>query len=184
MPEHDQNLAELGDALQADLRDATGREGLRIAGTPRRLTGGFDTDTYAFDIEAAPEAEREKLVLRHYREAAGSDRPLFESTVQNAAARSGQPVPEAPYDTTGRSLIGRAYMVMRLMPGMSLLEILMADPMGKAEMASTLLGTTQARIHDLDPGGLTRALNAANIDTHRSDCTTIFHASRPLLGTA
>ena len=89
----DQEAADLTDALETELRDVTGRNGLQLTGALQRLTGGFDTDTYAFELEAAPGSAPESLVLRHYRQAAGSDRPQIESTIQSVAARAGHPVP-------------------------------------------------------------------------------------------
>jgi aminoglycoside phosphotransferase (APT) family kinase protein len=44
------------------------------------------------------------------------------------------------------------------MPGISLLDTLMADPMGSAEMIVNVLGTTHARIHGLDTSDLLVAL--------------------------
>ena len=124
----------------------------------RRLTGGFDTDTYAFELDAGHGDPSESLVLRHYRESSRSDRPLVESTVQNVSANAGHPVPAVPYDTTSRSLLWRAHIVMQRMPGISLLDTLMADPMGSAEMIVNVLGTTHARIHGLETSDLIVAL--------------------------
>ena len=43
------------------------------------MTGGFDTDKYAFELEPEHVGPRESLVLRHYRKSSRSDRPRVES---------------------------------------------------------------------------------------------------------
>jgi aminoglycoside phosphotransferase (APT) family kinase protein len=52
---------------------------------------------------------------------------------------------------------------MQRMPGISLLDTLMADPAGTAEMASKALGSTQARIHALDANDMIVALEHSGI---------------------
>jgi hypothetical protein len=96
-------------ALEIELRDTTQANELHIVGDVQHLTGGFDTDTYAFKLDVRHGAPSDNLVLRHYRESSGPDRPKVESTVQNVSAATGHPVPAVTYDTTGRSLLGRGY---------------------------------------------------------------------------
>lgn len=122
-----------------------------------RLTGGFDTETYAFDLDEAPDELSGGLVLRLFRDLGQSHRVRSETAVQNMAASSGHPVPRVPVETAGRTILGRPYLIMKRVAGEALLEILSADPPGTAEAAADLLGRTQARLHGL---GVTEAINA------------------------
>jgi aminoglycoside phosphotransferase (APT) family kinase protein len=49
------------------------------------------------------------------------------------------------------------------MPGISLLDTLMAGPAGAAEMVSKALGSTQATIHSTDAGGMISALARSGV---------------------
>jgi len=110
-----------------------------------RLEGGFDTETYAFHLAGAPDALSGNLVVRLFRGREGH-RVRSEAAIQNQLARC-FPAPRVPIDTAGRTIIGRPYVVMRRLPGKSLLDTLLAN--AQAAQAGALLGAAQARLHSL-----------------------------------
>lgn len=153
--DHEQRIAA---ALEANLRQATGRA-LRLGAGVLRLTGGFDTETYAFRLDDAPDAPDAlawDLVVRLFRGPRESHRVHSEAAIQNHLAHS-YPAPPVPIDTAGLNIMGRPYLVMRRLPGRSLLEVLRADPAAAGD-AGALLGAAQARLHSLDVGEALRAL--------------------------
>jgi aminoglycoside phosphotransferase (APT) family kinase protein len=144
-------------ALEANLRRATG-QALRLGAGLERLTGGFDTETYGFRLEGA-HALSGDLVLRLFRGARESGRVRSEAAIQNQVAR-GYPVPRVPIDTVGWTIMGKPYLIMRRLPGRSLLDSL-ADSSVTAELAGAagvLLGTAQAQLHNLPADEAMRAL--------------------------
>jgi len=145
---------EIAAALEANLRQATG-QALRLGAGVLRLTGGFDTETYAFRLVGAPDALSGDLVLRLFRGARESGRVRSEAAIQNQVAQS-YPVPRVPIDTAGWTIMGRPYLIMRRLPGRSLLDSLVAGP--TAGPAGVLLGTAQAQLHSLPAGEAMRAL--------------------------
>lgn len=153
--DHEQRVAA---ALEANLRRATG-QALRLGAGVLRLTGGFDTETYAFRLVGAPDALSGDLVLRLFRGARESDRVRSEAAIQNQVAQS-YPVPRVPIDTAGWTIMGKPYLIMRRLPGRSLLDTLAGSIMTTevAGAAGALLGTAQARLHSLPAGEVTRTL--------------------------
>lgn len=146
-------------ALEDNLRQATGRA-LRLGAGVERLMGGFDTETYSFWLEEAPDPLAGGLILRLFRGAHESDRVRSEAAIQNQVAQS-YPVPSVPIDTAGWTIMGKPYLVMRRLPGRSLLDTL-ADSIVTAELAGAagvLLGTAQAQLHNLPAGAAMRALS-------------------------
>jgi hypothetical protein len=77
--DHEQKIAA---ALEASLRQATGLT-LRLGAGVQRMTGGFDTETYAFRLEDAPETLSGDLVLRLFRGVRESHRVSSEAAIQN-----------------------------------------------------------------------------------------------------
>ncbi|MEM7213626.1 MAG: phosphotransferase, partial [Pseudomonadota bacterium] len=152
-------------SLEEDLRRKTGHEGLRLACELHRMIGGFDTETYAFRLHGAPDTLNGDLVLRLFRASDPSDRVRFESTIQEAMATRSYPAPGVPLDTAGREIMGRPYLVMRRLPGRSLLELMLAGPADSSDdHGAELLARTQARLHGLSATEAMIALARAGLD--------------------
>ena len=159
--DHERSIAA---TLQANLRQATGQE-LRLSAGIQRLTGGFDTETYGFRLEDAPDALSGDLVLRLFRGARERHRVRSEAAIQNQVARS-YPVPSVLIDTAGWTIMGRPYLIMRRIPGRSLLDTL-ADPTARA--AGALLGTAHARLHSVPAGEVIQALASFDLSAWTPD---------------
>ena len=89
---------------------------------------------------------------------------LAETAIQNLASRAGHAVPEVPIDSVGATIAGRPFIVMRRLPGATLLDVLSEDPMNALEPAARLMGRTQARLHNLDATGAVRSLELTGLD--------------------
>jgi aminoglycoside phosphotransferase (APT) family kinase protein len=161
--DHEQQIAA---SLEANLRQATGLE-LRLGTGVQRLTGGFDTETYGFRLEGAPDALAGDLVLRLFRGAHEGHRVPSEAAIQNQVARV-YPVPRVPVDTAGWTIMGKPCLIMRWLPGRSLLDTVLADPPAAAA-AGALLGTAQARLHGLPAGEAMRALAGFDLSAWMPD---------------
>lgn len=158
------DLARIANELNDFLRLKLGDE-VALRGEVTRLTGGYDTDTFAFDISNAPENIPNELVLRLYRGMGDSDRVIQESTVQNAAHHGGHPVPLVPVNSEGHHLINRPFIVMERLRGSALGEQL-DDPAVLKSLPGTLAGL-QADFHSLDSTGLRRRLAESGINVER-----------------
>ena len=159
--DHQQRVAA---SLEDDLRRMTGHKDLHLASELHRMIGGFDTETYAFRLHGAPDTLNGDLVLRLFRASDPDDRVRFESTIQDAMAARGYPAPGVPLDTAGREILGRPYLVMRRLPGRSLLELISAGPADISDNGAELLARTQARLHGLSATEAMMALARAGLD--------------------
>ncbi|MEO1018897.1 MAG: phosphotransferase [Pseudomonadota bacterium] len=151
-------------ALEAFLRRATGREGLRVAFGLERITGGFDTAIYGFRLEGAPDALSGALVLRLFRDAGQGRRARGEAAVHDVLASNGFPTPGMLVDTVGATILDRPFLIMKRLRGRPLLAVFSADPAGTAETAGALLGETQARLHGLPMPAMEQAFIEAGVD--------------------
>ena len=147
------SLEEMSQTLRAWLRAELGAPRLDYAAPPARLSGGYETYTYRFAVSGAPPPWDTPKVLRLYPARFGTSNALWESTVQNALADAGYPVPRAHVVCTDTTLLGGAFFVMERLPGTLMMH---APP----EQIPGLLGRAHARLHDLDPGPLAQALAA------------------------
>ena len=156
--------------LEECLRRITGCTGLRLAGGLRRLTGGFDTHIFAFELAGAPAELSGSLVFRLFGEPGHVNRARVEAAVHRTAAAGGPRVPGLRVDSDGYSVLGRPFLVMEYVPGIALEEAL-ADPAVFAA-APRMLAGTQAGLHSLSSSVLARALTEAGVDVSR---LTPFH---------
>jgi aminoglycoside phosphotransferase (APT) family kinase protein len=118
------------------------------------LSGGFDTDIFAFRLSGAPPALSGPLVLRVLAPHHDPLRALRERAIQNAVADMGFPAPRAPLASADPGILGGAFLVMERCPGRPLLA---ARRLG---IAALLVGT-HLRLHALDPSPLLGALDQA-----------------------
>ena len=118
------------------------------------LSGGFDTEIFAFRLSGAPPALSGPLVLRVLGPHHDPLRALRERATQNAVEDMGFPAPRAPLASADLRILGGAFLVMERRPGRPLLA---ARRLGIA----ALLAETHLRLHALDPAPLLDALDRA-----------------------
>ncbi|MBM3956621.1 MAG: phosphotransferase [Gemmatimonadetes bacterium] len=159
---HDDDVAR---GLEECLRRIARRGDLRLAGRLQRLAGGFDTGTFAFELDGAPPELSGRLVLRLFRTPAHVNRARVEAAVHRAAAAGGHRVPNVPVDCDGYLILGRPFFVMERAPGTSLGEA-MADPAVAAAMPR-MLADIHAGLHSMPSSRLVRALTQAGADISR-----------------
>ena len=156
---------EIARCLEECLRRMTGCGELRLAGGLERLTGGFDTGIFAFELDNAPAELSGRLILRLFREPGHVNRARVEAAVHRTAAAGGHRVPRVPVDSDGYSILGRPFLIMEHVPGAALREAL-ADP-AVAAAAPGIFARTQAGLHSLPSSGLVEALTEAGVDASR-----------------
>jgi hypothetical protein len=88
-------VEELEDRLRDHLQKTLGATGLSFAERPTRVSGGFDTQIFAFRLAGAPPAFSGPLILRLLDVHHDPARALTEQATQNALADLGYPAPRA-----------------------------------------------------------------------------------------
>lgn len=149
------------ETLEARLRDylrqALGERQLEFAERPTRLTGGFDTQIFAFRLAAAPAAFAGPLVLRLLDAHHDPSRVLHEQATQNALADLRYPAPRVLLASAGVSELGGAFLIMQRLAG---------QPLPKVSIGAmvSVLAELQARLHDVDPVAFLRAVTRAGLE--------------------
>jgi len=151
-----QDLQALSETLISYLRARLGRPALDFAALLVQLQGGYETSTYRFELDGAPDELDRPLVLRLYPGFYGAGSAIWETTVQNGLARAKYPVARVHLLCTDLSVLGGAFFIMDHLPGQSLVT---APP----ESVPGLLGQAHAQLHEIEPGPLVRALAAKGI---------------------
>jgi aminoglycoside phosphotransferase (APT) family kinase protein len=151
-----QDARALGDELISYLRAKLESPAMGLASPLTRLQGGYETSSYRFVLDGAPEELDRPLVLRLYPEFYGTGSAIWESTVQSALAGQGYPVAQAHVLCTDMSVLGGAFFVMDHLPGRPLA---VAPP----DRVPGLLGKMHAELHSMDPAPLIETLNGHGI---------------------
>ena len=159
----DESHARIESDLRAHISQLTGGRGSVEEGSFARLTGGFDTQVFAFRVSGA-ESLPSELVLRVFRENE-AHRTILESAVHNASADAGHPVPRVFSGFSGERIAGRPFIIMERVKGSTLLQTA-ANPAAMAEIPK-LMGRVHARLHSIDASGLIRALERGGVDTRQ-----------------
>lgn len=154
-----QAIQTLSDKLISYLRAELGNPALDFATPLMRLQGGYETSTYRFELDGAPDELDTPLVLRLYPEFYGTGSAIWESTVQNGLARERYPVAQVYVVCTDMSVLGGAFFVMDHLPGRSLAD-------APQESVPGLLGKTHAELHNIDPNPIIKALADKGIAEH------------------
>ena len=156
---------EVAGRLLTHLRATLREPNLRYVEPPIRLIGGFDTMIFSFRLGGAVEDWSGPLVLRLFRQQDDPARARWESAVQTALVQLGYPAPRVLLTTTDTEAVGGAFIVMERLPGRMMLDdvfkpsrLLLLLPRILSEVPGTL-AETQARLHELDPEPLLRALD-------------------------
>lgn len=145
---------DLGPRLLDYLRAALESPDVDFAEPLAPISGGFDTEIFAFRLNGAGPALSGPLVLRVLAPHHDPLRALRERAIQNAVTDLGFPAPRAPLASADPAVIGGAFLVMERRPGRPLLA---ARRLG---IAATLV-ETHLRLHALDPSSLLAALDRA-----------------------
>ena len=104
------NEAEIREPLLAFLQETLGSH--HYAQPPSPMAPGNDTQVHSLRLD-----DGGPLVLRVFRRGSDPRRATFESTVQNALAVQGLPVPRAMATCTDPDVIGAPFFVMERLPG-------------------------------------------------------------------
>jgi len=84
--------------IRTELKDAEYGSGLE------QLQGGYETATYRFMLKGVGDELSRHLVLRLYPPSYGPRNAIWESTVQNALAAEGFPVPKVHFVCTDMTI--------------------------------------------------------------------------------
>ncbi len=144
----------VGPRLLEYLRAELGSSRVAFAEPLVPLSGGFDTEIFAFRLSGAVPELSGPLVLRVLASHHDPVRALRERAVQNAVADLGFPAPRAPLASADAEILGGAFLVMERRPGRPLLAV-------RRLGIAALLVETHLRLHALDPSSVLRALDLA-----------------------
>lgn len=148
--------ADLGRRLLDYLRSRLGESALEYGESPASLSGGFDTQIFAFRLRGAPPPYAGPLILRllgPHHDAAGA---LREAVIQNTLAELGYPAPRSLLAAADLGPLGGAFLIMDHLPGEALTRT------GVFHMWRVLL-EMQLRLHALDADVLLRALEREDL---------------------
>ena len=149
----------MADKLIAYLRDEFKNPHIEYSASLTQLQGGYETAIYHFILKGVGEELSQSLVLRLYPHFYGTQRALWESTVQNVLAGEGFPVAKAHVVCTDLSILGGAFFVMDYLSGQPLM-------MAPSDTVPALLGETHAALHAIDPQPLISTLHKQGVDDY------------------
>jgi len=137
-------VVDLEARLRDHLQETLGEPRLELGERLSRLTGGFDTQIFAFRLTGAPPAFAGPLILRLFDAHHDPLRALHERATQNAVAELGYPAPRVLLASADARILGGAFLIMERLAG---------QPLPKVSLGSlvSVLTELQARLHDLDP---------------------------------
>jgi aminoglycoside phosphotransferase (APT) family kinase protein len=144
--------AALAARLLEHLRAKLERPDLAFAQPPTPITGGYDTDIFAFRVTGPSGWWTEPLILRRLSARHTPARALRERATQNTLADLGYPAPRVLLASIDPVPIGRPFLVMLRMEGRPL-------PEERPFHVSRVLVDLQTRLHRLDPEPWLRALD-------------------------
>ena len=150
-------MAELEDRLREHLRTVLALPSLEFAERPVAVTGGFDTQIFAFRLAAASHDFSGPLILRLLHAYHDPMRALRERATQNALADFGYPAPRVLLATADVTVLGGAFLIMQQLAGRPL-------PQVSIGAMARVLAELQARLHDLDPVGFLRAVTRDGLE--------------------
>jgi aminoglycoside phosphotransferase (APT) family kinase protein len=150
-------VADLDTRLREHLRQELRRPALDFAERPVAVTGGFDTQIYAFRLTAAPPEYSGPLILRLLHAHHDPARALRERATQNALAEFGYPAPRVLLASADLTVLGGAFLIMPRLDGRPL-------PKVSIGAMARVLAELQARLHDLDPVAFLRAVTRDGLE--------------------
>lgn len=150
-------MEELEARLRDHLRTALGAPRLEFAERPTRVTGGFDTQIFAFRLAEAPQAYAGPLILRLLDAHHSPARALSEQATQNALADLGYPAPRVLLASADAARLGGAFLIMDRLAGRPL-------PQVSVRTMARVVAELQARLHDLDAVAFLRAVTRKGLE--------------------
>jgi aminoglycoside phosphotransferase (APT) family kinase protein len=144
--------------LSAYLAARLGKATVEFAEPPTLVPDGWEAYIFRFRLRSAgelPERFDRRLILRLYAGPNGLPRARREFAAQGHAFRNGYPAPEPLLLEEESDLLGGPFLVMEQIPGETLLDRLRSDWTRVLEVPARL-AKTQARLHALPPGGVTK----------------------------
>jgi aminoglycoside phosphotransferase (APT) family kinase protein len=129
--------------LRGELRDPA----LEYAEPPVAISGGYDTEIWAFRLQRAPAEWSLPLILRRLAPEYDPSRALRERDIQNAVAGLGFPAPRVLAASADPGALDGAFLIMERMPGRPMLEV-------RKIGVAAVLSRTQLQLHALDAGPL------------------------------
>jgi aminoglycoside phosphotransferase (APT) family kinase protein len=150
-------VEELEARLRDHLRTALGTPRLEFAERPTRVTGGFDTQIFAFRLVEAPPAYAGPLILRLLDAHHDPARALSEQATQNALADLGYPAPRVLLASADAARLGGAFLIMDRLAGRPL-------PRVSVRTMARVVAELQARLHDLDAVAFLRAVTRKGLE--------------------
>jgi len=142
----------LATQLLEHLRGRLERPDLAFAQPPTPITGGYDTDIFAFRMTGPSGWWTQPLILRRLGACHTPARALRERATQNTLAELGYPVPRVLLASIDPVPIGGPFLIMLRMEGRPL-------PEERPFHVSRVLVDLQTRLHRLDPEPWLRALD-------------------------
>ena len=122
-----------------------------------RLTGGYETLICRFQLNGVDECLSKPLIIRIFAENSDPRQPLMESTVQNALADLGYPVPVVYATCTDKTILSGAFFIMDYCEG----ETFENTPL---DQVFDVLGKSHARLHNIDPKPIVRKITEGGLD--------------------
>ena len=120
---------------------------------PERLTGGYETQIYSFQLEGAPDNLSQPLVVRITPESRLGHPRSRQGTVMKYLAEKGFQAPSVHFDCFDPSILGGNFIIMDFVPGTTLYEYKTDVPRKMAE--------TQLDLHRIDSRPLHKLLLSA-----------------------
>jgi aminoglycoside phosphotransferase (APT) family kinase protein len=124
---------------------------------PERISGGFDTQIWAFRVRGAAPPWDAPLVARIFRDG-GVVQARFDAAVMRAVSDQGYPSPLVLAARLDTAPLGNAFIIMQRAPGVPMLSKLLGPGVWSMPV---LLGRLHARLHTLDAVRFSDDLTAA-----------------------
>jgi aminoglycoside phosphotransferase (APT) family kinase protein len=150
----------VGEPLLAFLCNATGNDALTYLHEPSRITGGFDTTIWAFQLSGVDGDLAGPLIVRVFRGEPGIVQATYETIAQNIIAGQGYPAPPVLLSCGDIDVVGNAFTIMPRVPGKVMLERVFGPGIFGVPAK---LAQMQARLHALDPEPMRQALSDADL---------------------
>lgn len=157
--------AAIADQLLAALRQLSGDSNLDYTETPQRLTGGYETLTYGFQLSAESGELSGPLILRLFNNPGDTDQSRRESAFQNSLADLGYPVPRvvAQFDD---GIANRPFNVMERIEGAPMMDEASLDPENIGRVIDWL-ATVHTRLHQIPSAPVIEAVEKAGFSLAR-----------------
>ena len=154
--------AKFADALLRYFRGRLGVDSIGFSVPPTRLTGGYDTTIWAFELGGAPETMWSQPLVARVFHPGQSIRPRHEAAIHSAIAEQGFPCPPPLLIEDADEPLGGPFFIMPRLAGHPLLDSILS-PAGLIRVPR-LLARTQLALHALDTAKVRDRLAAAGFD--------------------